>query len=177
MSLNILSAYDLGIQIQDFVVDGVVDVDILAADLNGSGETVNGVTVDTVRFLTLDDASTIAAQETRLTQSLGYAKTGLDALAQGATSEFFDIEFSQYYSLAYGVDVLEELQQALTGMTTMTTFDTVFNLNLDEFFSNPPDGASVSVDAGDPAIVNSTTGEVELVESYFQTYFTDIAEF
>ncbi len=175
-SLAVLNAYDPGVNIDDVVTSGEIDQEILVADLNGSGETVNGVTVDETVFLTLDDASAITDQESRFTEALSNFQTGLQAWIDGEISEFFSMNMNSL-NLERAVEVADELTDSLTGLTTMDSLGTatVVSLNLDQFFSNPPDASEVDVGAGDPFVLEDE--QARPVESYFDELLDGIAEF
>lgn len=175
-SLAVLNAYDPGVNIDDVVTSGEIDQEILVADLNGSGETVNGVAVDETVFLTLDDASAITDQESRFTEALSNFQTGVQAWIDGETSEFFSMNLNSL-NLERAVEVADELTDSLSGLTTMDSFgtETVVSLNLNEFFSNPPDASEVDVGAGDPFVLED--GNAQPVESYFDELLDGIAEF
>jgi hypothetical protein len=89
VNLNILEAYDVGVVIEDIVESSGTDIDqeILTADLNGTGETVNGVTVDSTPFLTLDNEALVMGSRDLLAESLAYLSSGLTTIVGGETSD------------------------------------------------------------------------------------------
>lgn len=175
VQIDFLNAYDFGVTIEDFVSGGQIDVEILVEDLNGTGQTVNNVTVDQIVFMTLEDADRVTNSESRFVQALSLAETAFQNLNATITSKTplgdptnFDDE----------LDLIDELQSALSGMTQISSIDFVINpisINLDAFFANPPDASTVSVGAGDPFVLEEDG--IGGVEVFFEEMLDGYATF
>lgn len=176
VSLDILAAYDFGINASQIVnTDGDdFDYEILVADLNGTGETVNGVTVDTTPFLTLSDSSRITGAITRAEACLSEFSEGLAAL-EDAQASFIDGSAGNIDSLS-AKDSIDTLLASLQNdeLTHIGSYmDRDISINLHEFFTNPPSAASVTTT--DPFVYEG--GTIQMVESYFQDLLDGISAF
>lgn len=182
VSLNILEAYDVGVVIEDIVASSGTDIDqeILTADLNGTGETVNGVTVDTTPFLTLDNESLVTGSRDLLLESLTYLSSSLTAIVSGQTSESVEELFGSNAAnnnniedaLALVDELMESLEDGTLVQLTAVERRTV-SVNLDAFFDNPPSASDVT--DSDPFVFEND--EVQIVESYFNDLLDGIAEY
>lgn len=177
VTLNIFAAYDYGVTLED-VVDGSdsFDLEILVEDLNGSGSKVGSVTVDTTKFLTLEDASLIQDQRERFIESVEYLRDGFEELL--ATED--DVEFDDDY---FGVEnyedmitFLEEVKESAekAGMVELTSNPDV-SLDLYAFFKNPPSAEDVT--SADPFIYNEDDDKIEGVETFFAKMFEDVVSY
>ena len=173
--LTMAEAYDTGVEASNVIQNGEIVNTIFLEDLNGSGATVDTVTVDTVSFLTLLDAPLVAAQETAYTDALSLLHTALSVLVAGETSQLLNSAIDQY-DLERGVAGIAELQQSLSEPTQLRDLGAqTVTLSMRAFFDNPPDAAALSVDSGDPFVMED--GKITLVESYFEDLLDGIAEF
>lgn len=182
-SLNLAIAYDIGVDIADVVQRGDIDQEILVADLNGTGETVKGVTVDTTAFLTLNDASIITDAKSRAVSSLIHLRTALQTIDAGETSDFFT-PIINGGDLTDTIQFFAELSTSLDeGMTLVPLYwlepnaegeVPQLNMNLKRFFESPPDAAEVDIEAGDPFVYENNRATP--VGNYFSTFLDGLVE-
>ena len=175
--LQLLTAYDFGVDLGKSLIEGAgIDEKALLEDLNGSGATVHGKTMDTVAFLTLIDGERITASKDRFLRACTLAKQGLAQLEAGELSAFFTPARGES-SLKEPIELMEDLiassTQGLTPLRLITS--QAVGLNLLQFFAHPPDAAAMSTGAGDPFVLSGDrlTG----VESYFRAFFDGILSF
>lgn len=182
VNLNILEAYDVGVVIEDIVESSGTDIDqeILTADLNGTGETVNGVTVDTTPFLTLDNEALVTGSRDLLAESLAYLSSGLTAIVGGETSGAIEELFGDNAANNSGIEdslaLIDDLAESLENSTLvqLTAIERrAISINLDAFFDNPPSAGDVT--DSDPFVFEN--GEVRIVESYFNDLLDGIVEY
>ncbi len=159
--IGLIEGYDMGINIEDVVrtIDGVpqIDVALLVADINGSGATINGVTVDSIPALTLIDSSKIQEQKTRMIEALEHAQSALELWSSSGDSSAENSDFYGAHRLSgdhissedyeNSADFLGEVSASgSAGMTQLSFFANRGNfdvrINLENFFDNPPDGTS-----------------------------------
>jgi hypothetical protein len=177
VSLDIFAAYDFGVTAADVVNgdDSDFDYEVLTADLNGTGETINGVTVDTTPFLTLTDSARITGASERAGNAIQHFIDGLAAIDEGETAEFV---WGAAEHITAG-DAGQSLSDLLTSLNDNVAVELgelrgrTISVNLHEFFANPPSAANV--DAADPFVFED--GVIQIVESYFQDLLDGIAEF
>lgn len=177
VALNFQAAYDLGVDLDLFVMSGTIDHEVLVEDLNGSGATVNTVTVDNTPFLTLTSASKITNNKTRFEESMDYLQQAMSSLAGGASSDLFDdslnrANLSNIEDLAS--DLLTSSQSSGFVSISLITKRSV-RINMNQFFSNPPSASNVT--GSDPFVYNMDSGLVNPVESYFDSFLNNIAIF
>lgn len=173
VAINVLNAYDWGVTVQDSHDGSEWNQEILAEDLNGTGATVRGVTVDGTPFLTMQDSSLI-------TDSYDIIKDAIDHLVEGLANAnvTYNLEdFASYLSMDY--QLMENNALALQTSISESgleyiSFENSSNgyVDLYEFFTNPPSAADVTT--MDPFVYNSNEDRVELVEAYFQEMFDGI---
>ena len=179
VALNVFAAYDYGVDV-DMVLnaDGDdFDYEVLVEDLNGTGAEVNGITVDSVAFLTMNDDSLITDNHDRFTDAMDYLATAFENIDDGDHTVFEDaFEYiADYEDLVAFFEDLKDSSDS-SGMVAMgNLYGRSIELDLYEFFTNPPEGSDVT--SSDPFIYDETDDTIELVEAYFQDLLTDIAEF
>lgn len=189
VGLNIFEAYDYGVDLDKvlsstYAYGADFDVKVLVADLNGAGETVNGITVDNTAFLKARDLSLITNSKTRFDDGIAYAIAGLLGLKTDASDlldESFEMEKEEYVADTLTLFREFETSSAAAGMVEITSGGV--NLDLYTFFNSPPSAASVT--SSDPFVytdygTTDSTGsgiKLELVESYFRDLLDGIAEF
>lgn len=176
VSLDILAAYDFGVTAADVVngEDSDFDYEVLTADLNGTGETVNGVTVDATPFLTLVDGARITGASGRAAEALQHLSEGLQVFDEGETAEFWNA--AEHISASEARESLDDLLTSLNDDVAVELGEIegrTVNVNLHEFFANPP--SATDVDSTDPFVFED--GTILIVESYFQDLLDGIAEF
>lgn len=174
VGITIIGAYDLGVDLDAVVQDGALDHEILVADLNGTGETVNGVTVDKTACFGLVQASLIRNNKSRYKEGVSLWKDALVQFDAGEPSDFFDQALDEF-DIARGIEIAEDFIAAAQKETDMDSLGIELTLNLAEFFANPPDSTTLSADAGDPFVLED--GYAIPVEAYFQTLLEGIAGF
>lgn len=172
-------AYDLGVEIENIVQSGNINQAILVADLNGTGETIGSVTVDTIPFLTLTDSDRITNSQSRLLSALTFQKNNLQNILDGEVSDFAT-EPSNNYDLSRYITFLEQMIDSINnGLTDIdlpgSSLGTDLQINMQNFFSSPPDASTLDASAGDPFVLES--GDATLVESYFRELLDGTAEF
>lgn len=166
-------AYDLGVEIENIVQSGNINQTILVADLNGTGETIGSVTVDTTPFLTLTDSERITNNQSRFLSALTFQKNGLQNILDGEISDFATEPSSQYDLIEY-ITFLEQMIDSINnGLTDIDLLNA--QINMQNFFSSPPDASTLDASAGDPFVLES--GDATLVESYFRELLDGTAEF
>lgn len=182
VGLNISAAYKTGLNPNKVLKSSGTEFDnqILTADLNGTGETIGSVTVDSVAFLTMEDESLITGSRARCEDGLDYLVEGLTNLKNGESSALFDQSFDRF-SMSIPQDVAKDLQRSIasSGMLTLSVVGDhsghTLKLDLDAFFDNPPSASDVT--SSDPFVYNSTDDKIEIVEAYFSELLQDVAEY
>ena len=187
VALNIFSAYDYGVDLEDIVTgtgaSATVDLEILVEDLNGSGATVDSVTVDSNGFMTLTDEDAISDNRERFIESIELLKDGLEELPAAEQDKTEDIKVLGKRLGNYGeyddfIDFLDEIiesaeDEGLVEISIIT--GRTVSVDIYEFFENPPSFEDVS--STDPFIYNSDDDRVEAVESFFSDMFEDIIDY
>jgi DNA-binding protein YbaB len=186
--IDILNAYDYGIDISKSIYynssswPNSLDFDqaIMVADLNGTGELVNGVQVDDVATLVLEDADRMANAKERVRDSILLHKTAVQEIIDGAPSRFA-ASIVRARPLVRYLDRLGQVVDSIDhGWTHMSTFQHALNdrgnvlLNLRAFFDNPPSSTQMSINAGDPFVLEN--GKIKPVERFFEEFFGDVLE-
>lgn len=177
VGLDIFAAYDFGATPADVVNSDDTDFDqeILTADLNGTGETVKGVTVDTTPFLTLTNEARITGASARAAQALENLSAGLSIFDDHAEAFFLWQEADGIMT----IDVRTLLDDLLTSLNddVMVGVGEIggreVSVNLHAFFTDPPSAADV--DSSDPFVFED--GAIQFVETYFEDLLDGIAEF
>jgi len=174
--LSIQAAYDFGIDFEDILdASGDIDPEVLVADLNGTGEFINGVTVDTTPFMTMNDESLITGSHDRFNDALEYLIEALDNVDDGARSDLFNINKPDP-DLSQPVGFFDDLlvsSESPGGQAINGTEKTINYIDLYEFFTDPPSAADVT--SSDPFVYEE--GKIKIVESYFEELFDDIVNF
>lgn len=178
-SLMMTQAYEPGIDLDDSYDGGsfLFRTEVLVHDLNGTGETVGSITVDSTPFLTARDLSVIPAAKTRYYDALSYKRIGLQAILDGDPTDMFEDSidsFSLTDAVTYAEDLIESMESE--GMVALTSFGAPqIEIDLYTFFANPPSAADVT--GSDPFVFNSANQHMEVVESYFEELLQDVANF
>lgn len=171
VSLNIIQAYDLGIEPDRVINDDGTDFNYedLVDDLNG---TYSG---DTAAFLTLETESLITDSMTDCEDAFDLLEAGLTALDDGSeTTEFMvpDIDYGD------ALEVVSDLNNSLEN-NTLTQLSTVTGhtiaINLSNFFTSPPSSADVT--DTDPFVYNEEDDRIEIVESFFEDFLDGTASY
>ncbi len=194
VGLNIIEAYTPGVNFEQIhaLDDGEgnsFDYDILLADLNGTGETIHGTTVDTVPFVVLDDALLITSSKDRADDGLFDLYQGLSVLARGEMSDLLtpsledvtlddlgevrDLAGQLWSSLQFDLsDPIQAISFISLTIVSNHSSDHV-GVNLANFFANPPDPAAVT--SSDPFVYEDE--QVKPVEIYFRDLLRNIVTF
>lgn len=209
VSLNIFGAYDYGVNPEDVVIEVVGTDDMclyggcvgqfikdfhlerLVADLNGTGETIDGVTVDHQAFLTLIDEQAITGSHDLFLEAVSLARESIIAINGGETSDLLEESLNTTRNLSKVVNMLTELKASAEtpGFQNMNSMEVVrydylgygnytqrtlvIGLDLYEFFTNPPHAGDVTT--MDPFIYDSDEDSVKIVELYFKTLLSNVA--
>jgi hypothetical protein len=179
VGLNILGAYDFGVDPDD-VTDGTSEPDFtyeaLVEDLNGSGETVGSVTVDSTAFLTMDDEDLITGSRQRCEDGIDFLEEFLEEVNGGESSDLFD-DSLDIVDTDDAEDLFEELQTSIgsSGETDLDSYTSSVSVDLDAFFDDPPHAGDVS--GSDPFDYDSGDDDIDIVESYFEELLDGIATF
>lgn len=175
VALDWSGAYDYGISIEDIVQGGTIDQEILVSDLNGTGETINGVAVDDTMFLTLVDGSRIAQTRDRFLASLLLQKAAFQALHRGEPSDIFTAAVDEFDLSSY-IAFLDDAIRSMDGMIDpSSSLLSGLRINLGHFFTDPPDAAMLDIGSGDPFVLED--GQATPVEEYFRDLLEGVVEF
>lgn len=186
VTLSLFSAYDLGMNPEDVVnEDGDdFDLEVLVEDFNGTGATVNDVTVDSVAFLTLVDSSLISSNRIRFIEAIEHLEEGLSDLTNSQMDGLLDSSITSI-KLNFVVanetelnDLLDDLKISAqsSGFQTISAFTgRVVKMDLYEFFTNPPSATDVS--SSDPFIYDEDDDKISMVEAFLSDLFIDIIDY
>lgn len=179
VGINVMAAYDYGVDVTKILNDDGTEIDyeILVADLNGTGETIGDVTVDTTACLTFRDETLITDSHDLAEEALMYAYRGFYYLNNGATSDFIDTSTSS--------DALEDMETFLgelyssvktEGMVPLTFLEpSTVEVDLYTFFTNPPSAADITT--SDPFDYDDEEDKIQIVEAYYRDFLEDVADF
>lgn len=174
VGIHFLSAYDLGINIDHITRNGDIDDAVLVQDLNGTGAAVNGVTVDTIAFLTLTNASLITSSKARLLAGLELQKSAIQKMIQGETSAFVT-PIRGVNLNAWLLRIDQFISSINNGTTQMQLGGRTLFLDLRSFFANPPSATQTPVTAGDGFVLEN--GKAKPVENYFRQFLGQAVDF
>ncbi|MFH1355950.1 MAG: hypothetical protein ABII18_02355 [bacterium] len=179
VGINVMAAYDYGVDISKILSDDGTEIDyeILVADLNGTGETIRDVTVDTVACLTFRDETLITSMQETAEEALMYAYRGFYYLNNGETSDFIGTSLNSE-TLEDMETLLGELYTSVKseGMVQLTLLDpSTVEVDLYTFFTNPPSSADIT--SSDPFDYDDEEDKIQIVEAYYRDFLEDIADF
>lgn len=192
VGLSIIQAYDYGVNFEIIHTedDELLDLEVVAAELNGENAEVNGVRVDGQAFLTLVHPERIRDQQERSIEALQLAIEGFEG-------QLDESSFDLYPSGVSASDITKALEISINLLTSMEGFTSIhetieggtLHINLGAFFSNPPDASLMPAEAGYPFVadtyvvrqIDPETGMEEMVrkkrlfmiKSYFKTLAQD----
>ncbi len=167
--LDWIDAYDFGIELHKVMTDGDIDHEKLVADLNGTGEIVNQVQMDETAFLTLTDAELIQSSRRRFLEALHlYDEALRNIIIDGDRSDIFD-ELSGSDGHDSLFNTIDDLIRSAEDGDTRLSHRTNIRIDLRNFFLTPPSADQMSIEAGDPFVLED--GTTRPVESYFREFF------
>lgn len=177
-----LQAYKVGFTKQDVFTNNQLDKAKFVADLNGSGEQVNGVRFDNIPFLALKSSKAFRSSRNAFVEFLEIYSTALRTLAGGENSAFFrrTVDLNELNDMARFLEVLRD--SAIRGLTVVDIFGgdaPTFQIDIRRFFENPVDPQNSNIEAGDPFTLLGADNEllIDTNENYIKALLDGILIF